>query len=153
MHVERGPLGVCEGWRCVSRNAIIGKVKRMRARRGQATQQGQTTAKSAAVAIDFDPALVQEMLAKIDGYHADLASERGSSMARCRNIRDVDQQRLQGSQSAELIGNPTIGRRPARGQAPRTAAAAADRARSGCRGRPCGPRRKQSSSCRRRSGR
>ncbi|MBR0879143.1 uncharacterized protein (UPF0335 family) [Bradyrhizobium barranii subsp. barranii] len=45
-------------------------------------------AKSAAVANDFDPALVQEMLSKIDGYHADLASERGSSMSRCRNIRE-----------------------------------------------------------------
>ncbi|MBR1033029.1 MULTISPECIES: hypothetical protein [Bradyrhizobium] len=37
---------------------------------------------------DFDPEIVQEILGKIDGYHADLASERGSSMARCRNIRE-----------------------------------------------------------------
>ncbi|WP_166304232.1 GapR family DNA-binding domain-containing protein [Bradyrhizobium sp. 2S1] len=31
---------------------------------------------------------MQEVLGKIDGYEADLASERGSSMARCRNIRE-----------------------------------------------------------------
>jgi uncharacterized protein (UPF0335 family) len=37
---------------------------------------------------DFDPEVVQEVLAKIDGYEADLASERGSSMVRCRNIRE-----------------------------------------------------------------
>ncbi|SCB52283.1 hypothetical protein GA0061099_103022 [Bradyrhizobium yuanmingense] len=45
-------------------------------------------AKSAAETNDFDPQLVQDILSKIDGYHADLASERGSSMARCRNIRE-----------------------------------------------------------------
>lgn len=37
---------------------------------------------------DFDAEVVQEVLGKIDGYEADLASERGSSMARCRNIRE-----------------------------------------------------------------
>jgi uncharacterized protein (UPF0335 family) len=37
---------------------------------------------------DFEPEVVQEVLGKIDGYEADLASERGSSMARCRNIRE-----------------------------------------------------------------
>lgn len=37
---------------------------------------------------DFDAGVVQEVLGKIDGYEADLASERGSSMARCRNIRE-----------------------------------------------------------------
>ncbi|WP_038384987.1 GapR family DNA-binding domain-containing protein [Bradyrhizobium elkanii] len=43
---------------------------------------------AAAQTNDFDPEVVQEMLGKIDGYHADLASERGSSMARCRSIRE-----------------------------------------------------------------
>lgn len=37
---------------------------------------------------DFDAEVVQEVLGKIDGFEADLASERGSSMARCRNIRE-----------------------------------------------------------------
>jgi Uncharacterized protein conserved in bacteria (DUF2312) len=37
---------------------------------------------------EFDPEVVQEVLGKIDGFEADLASERGSSMARCRNIRE-----------------------------------------------------------------
>lgn len=45
-------------------------------------------AKPATTTNDFEPGIVQEILAKIDGYHADLASERGSSMARCRNIRE-----------------------------------------------------------------
>jgi hypothetical protein len=36
----------------------------------------------------FDPALVQSILRKIDGYEADLLSERGSSMKRCRSIRE-----------------------------------------------------------------
>ncbi|WLA75067.1 DUF2312 domain-containing protein [Bradyrhizobium diazoefficiens] len=43
---------------------------------------------AAAQTNDFEPEIVQEILSKIDGYHADLASERGSSMARCRNIRE-----------------------------------------------------------------
>jgi len=37
---------------------------------------------------EFEREVVQEVLAKIDGFEADLASERGSSMARCRNIRE-----------------------------------------------------------------
>ena len=37
---------------------------------------------------EFEPEVVQEVLGKIDGFEADLASERGSSMARCRNIRE-----------------------------------------------------------------
>lgn len=45
-------------------------------------------AKSATSTNDFEPEIVQEILAKIDGYEADLLSERGSSMARCRNIRE-----------------------------------------------------------------
>jgi uncharacterized protein (UPF0335 family) len=45
-------------------------------------------AKPAATTNDFEPEVVQEMLGKIDGYEADLASERGSSMKRCRNIRE-----------------------------------------------------------------
>jgi len=36
----------------------------------------------------FDAELVQSILAKIDRYEADLLSERGESMAACRNIRD-----------------------------------------------------------------
>ena len=36
----------------------------------------------------FDAELVQSILAKIDRYEADLLTERGESMAACRNIRD-----------------------------------------------------------------
>jgi uncharacterized protein (UPF0335 family) len=45
-------------------------------------------AKPASTTNNFEPEVVQEVLAKIDGYHSDLLSERGSSMARCRNIRE-----------------------------------------------------------------
>ncbi|KRQ99250.1 GapR family DNA-binding domain-containing protein [Bradyrhizobium valentinum] len=45
-------------------------------------------AKSAKSTNDFEPEVVQEILAKIDGFHADLDSERGQSMSRCRNIRE-----------------------------------------------------------------
>ena len=64
-------------------------------------------AKPASTTNDFEPAVVQDILAKIDGYHADLASERGSSMARCRNIREsikavYDEAKAQGIPPKEL---------------------------------------------------
>jgi hypothetical protein len=45
-------------------------------------------AKAAATTNDFDPEVVQEILAKIDGYKADILRERGSSMSRCRSIHE-----------------------------------------------------------------
>jgi Uncharacterized protein conserved in bacteria (DUF2312) len=52
------------------------------------TRDHSVMAKPAATTIDFDPELVQEILSKIDGFESDIASERGSSMATCRNIRE-----------------------------------------------------------------
>jgi hypothetical protein len=43
---------------------------------------------AATIDYDFEPGLVQEILHKIDGFESDLASERGSSMSRCRSIRE-----------------------------------------------------------------
>lgn len=59
-------------------------------RRGpSSTEKGNRMAKQAAQQTnEFDPEVVQEVLAKIDSFESDLASERGSSMARCRNIRE-----------------------------------------------------------------
>ena len=45
-------------------------------------------AKAANASNDFEPEVVQELLGKIDGYHADLASERGTFMKTCRSIRE-----------------------------------------------------------------
>lgn len=45
-------------------------------------------AKPANASNSYDPDVVQNLLGKIDGYDADLASERGASMSRCRNIRE-----------------------------------------------------------------
>lgn len=45
-------------------------------------------AKAANTINDFEPEVVQELLGKIDGYHADLASERGTFMKTCRSIRE-----------------------------------------------------------------
>ncbi len=45
-------------------------------------------AKAANTSNDFEPEVVQELLGKIDGYHADLASERGTFMKTCRSIRE-----------------------------------------------------------------
>ncbi|WP_439372951.1 GapR family DNA-binding domain-containing protein [Bradyrhizobium sp. DASA03120] len=45
-------------------------------------------AKAANTTNDFEPEVVQELLGKIDGYHADLASERGTFMKTCRSIRE-----------------------------------------------------------------
>lgn len=45
-------------------------------------------AKPANATNTFDPEIVNPILGKIDGYFADLASERGASMSRCRNIRE-----------------------------------------------------------------
>lgn len=45
-------------------------------------------AKPATSTNNFDPVIVNELLDKIDGFHADLGSERGASMSRCRNIRE-----------------------------------------------------------------
>jgi uncharacterized protein (UPF0335 family) len=45
-------------------------------------------AKAANTTNDFEPEVVQELLGKIDGYHADLVSERGTFMKTCRSIRE-----------------------------------------------------------------
>lgn len=45
-------------------------------------------AKPATTTNAFDPEIVNAALHKIDGFFADLASERGASMSRCRNIRE-----------------------------------------------------------------
>lgn len=45
-------------------------------------------AKPATASNSFDPVIVNALLGKIDSFHADLASERGASMSRCRNIRE-----------------------------------------------------------------
>ncbi len=45
-------------------------------------------AKPANASNQFDSAILGSLLAKIDGFEADLASERGASMSRCRNIRE-----------------------------------------------------------------
>lgn len=64
-------------------------------------------AKPATASNSFDPVIVSALLAKIDGYHADLASERGASMSRCRNIREslnnvFKEAKAQGIPSKEL---------------------------------------------------
>lgn len=64
-------------------------------------------AKSAAATNDFDPTIVNALLGKIDGFHDDLASERGSYMAKCRNIRDAigdvfDEAKTKGIPTKEL---------------------------------------------------
>lgn len=48
-------------------------------------------AKPANATNDFDPQVVNSLLGKIDGYDADLLSERGSYMSKCRNIRETIQ--------------------------------------------------------------
>lgn len=45
-------------------------------------------AKPATQTNDFDPATVNALLGKIDTYDADLMSERGSYMSKCRSIRE-----------------------------------------------------------------
>lgn len=64
-------------------------------------------AKPATASNTFDPDLVGNLLGKIDGFHADLDSERGSYMSRCRNIREsikavYDEGKAQGVPSKEL---------------------------------------------------
>src|SRR5258705_11972535 len=45
-------------------------------------------AKSAKSTNDFEPEVVQEILAKIDGFGKDLKSKHGEYMKQCRNIRE-----------------------------------------------------------------
>jgi hypothetical protein len=45
-------------------------------------------AKPATASNNFDPEVVNALLGKIDTYDADLMSERGSYMSKCRSIRD-----------------------------------------------------------------
>lgn len=45
-------------------------------------------AKHATATNDFSPDTVNSLLRKIDTFDADLLSERGSYMSKCRNIRD-----------------------------------------------------------------
>lgn len=64
-------------------------------------------AKPANATNDFDPIVVNALLGKIDGFDADLMSERGSYMSKCRNIREnikavYDDAKAQGVPSKEL---------------------------------------------------
>ena len=45
-------------------------------------------AKPATMTNQFDPDVVNPILAKIDGFNADLESERGTYMQKCRTIRE-----------------------------------------------------------------
>lgn len=45
-------------------------------------------AKPATASNQFDPDVVNNLLGKIDGYDADLDSEKGSYMKKCRDIRE-----------------------------------------------------------------
>jgi hypothetical protein len=45
-------------------------------------------AKAADASNTFDPALIQNLVGKIEGYFSDLDSERGTYMQRCRGIRE-----------------------------------------------------------------
>lgn len=45
-------------------------------------------AKPANASNQYDPEVVNALLGKIDGFDDDLASEKGSYMSRCRNIRE-----------------------------------------------------------------
>lgn len=45
-------------------------------------------AKPANTSNTYDPEVVNNLLGKIDGFDDDLASEKGSYMSRCRNIRE-----------------------------------------------------------------
>jgi uncharacterized protein (UPF0335 family) len=57
-----------------------------------------------AVVHEFDPELVQSILAKIDNLKADLLRERGSSMSRCRGIHESIQNTYK---EAKARGIPT----------------------------------------------
>lgn len=64
-------------------------------------------AKPANASNQFNPDIVNGLLRKIDGYDADLASEKGSYMSRCRNIREnikavFDDGKAQGIPQKEL---------------------------------------------------
>mgnify|MGYP001616753209 CR=1 len=64
-------------------------------------------AKPATVTNQYDKTILNSLLGKIDGFHADLASERGSYMSRCRNIREsiqgvLDEAKAQGIPQKEL---------------------------------------------------
>lgn len=64
-------------------------------------------AKPAKQTNDFESAVVQRLLSKLDGYDGDLASEKGSYMNRCRTIRDAiagvyDEAKAQGVPKREL---------------------------------------------------
>jgi GapR-like nucleoid associated protein len=64
-------------------------------------------AKPANVTNQYDKTIVNSLLAKIDGFESDLASERGASMSRCRNIREsisnvFKEAKAQGIPSKEL---------------------------------------------------
>lgn len=45
-------------------------------------------AKEAAATNEYDPKVIQNLVGKIDQHFADLASEQGSYMQRCRTIRE-----------------------------------------------------------------
>jgi len=64
-------------------------------------------AKPANATNQYDPAVVNNLLGKIDGFDGDLDSEKGSYMSRCRNIREsikavYDEAKAQGVPQKEL---------------------------------------------------
>lgn len=64
-------------------------------------------AKPASASNQFDPDIVRPILAKIDGFYADLGKERGSYMSTCRGIREnikavYDEAKTQGIPTKEL---------------------------------------------------
>lgn len=64
-------------------------------------------AKPAHTSNQYDPAVVSNLLGKIDGYHGDLDSMKGSYMASCRNVREsikavYDEAKAQGVPQKEL---------------------------------------------------
>lgn len=64
-------------------------------------------AKPANASNQYDPDVVNSLLKKIDGFDDDLASEKGSYMSRCRNLREsikavYDEAKTQGVPQKEL---------------------------------------------------
>lgn len=59
-------------------------------------------AKPAHASNQYDKNTVNTLLKKIDGFHADLESERGSYMSRCRNIRESIQGVLDEAKAAGI---------------------------------------------------
>lgn len=59
-------------------------------------------AKPATTTNQYDRTILNSLLKKIDGFHTDLESERGSYMSRCRNIRESIQGVLEEAKAAGI---------------------------------------------------